>query len=197
MFEGVLIMFGLQNDFLSLGNAEIPGLEAISQNIKDISGNWKYHLVVNQNHPADHLSFAACHPWRKPHQIIQIGEKTQYLWPIHCVSGTLGMLNPKWMIDLHPFVLSPFSGRDGEDFWVFKNDSFQSYLEGNKMNHLYICGFPLDFEIKENCIFALKQGYKVTLITNCILSLDREEEARIYAVLHSSGACLQNTGSIK
>lgn len=188
MSNSALIIFGLQNDFLPIGNAEVVGLEEISNNLKAISGFWKHIILINQNHPADHISFAACHPWRKPHQIINIGDISQYLWPIHCVSGTLGALNPRWITDLQPLMIKLESKKEIDNFSAFENEYFKTYLSNNKINHLYFSGFPLEYEIKENAFIALAEGFDITLISDCILYLDKALTNIIYQELRTLGA---------
>ena len=188
MTDSALIIFGLQNDFLPIGNAEVDGLEEISNNLKAISGFWQHLILVNQDHPANHISFAACHPWRKPHQIINIDDISQYLWPIHCVSGTLGALNPRWITDLQPLMIKLESQKEMDNFSAFENESFKAYLSNNKIKHLYFSGFPLEYEIKENAFIALNEGFDITLISDCILSLDKALTNIIYQELRTLGA---------
>jgi nicotinamidase/pyrazinamidase len=172
MNHSALFIFGLQNDFSSLGNASVEGFENISDKIEAISPLWTNLVVINENHPADHISFAACHPWRKPTQVINIGNISQYLWPIHCVSGN------KKEIDI-------FSAFDVSNL---ATPSLSEYLKNQQITHLYLAGFPLEYEIKETCIDALRLAYKVTLITDCILSLDLNKQQGIYDELLSLGA---------
>jgi nicotinamidase/pyrazinamidase len=188
MKDSALIIFGLQNDFLSVGNATFDGLDEISNNLKAISGFWKHIILINQNHPANHISFAACHPWRKPQQMIIIDGKNQYLWPIHCVSNTLGALNPRWITELQPLIIQHESQKGMDNFSVFENESFKAYLSNNKINHLYFSGFPLEYEIKENAFIALAEGFDITLISDCILSLDIALTKIIYQELRTLGA---------
>jgi len=192
MNDNALFIFGLQNDFLPVGNAEILGMEEISGSIKKMSGYWKHIIVINQNHPADHISFAACHPWRKPHQVIEIGNIQQYLWPIHCVSGTIGTLNPAWLTDLNPVIINHDSQREKENFSIFENESLLSYLTNNKIMHLFYCGFPLEFEIRENTFMAINHGLKVSLIKDGILSLASNKADLIYEQLGASDAKIIN-----
>ncbi|MEY3320443.1 MAG: hypothetical protein RLZZ417_26 [Bacteroidota bacterium] len=188
MRDSALIIFGIQNDFLSVGNAEVDGLEELSKKIREMSALWDHLILINQSHPADHISFAACHPWRKPKQIIKIGHINQYLWPIHCVSGTIGYLNPSWLTDLQPFIIEHHSQKETDDFSIFENESFLTYLSGNKIKHLYFCGFPLEYEIRENTLSALNNGFENTLIKDCILSVESDKAHLIYNELKSFGA---------
>jgi nicotinamidase/pyrazinamidase len=193
MNHSALFIFGLQNDFSSLGNASVEGFENISDKIEAISPLWQNLVAINENHPADHVSFAACHPWRKPTQVINIGNISQYLWPIHCVSGTMGAFNIPWLKNKHPFIIEKGNTRDIDIFSAFDSSNLarptlSEYLKNNLITHLYLSGFPLEYEIKENCIDALRLAYKVTLITDCILSLDLNKQQGIYDELLALGA---------
>ena len=43
-------------------------------------------------HPADHCSFAATHPGKKPFDQVEVAGQPQTLWPVHCVQNTGGAL---------------------------------------------------------------------------------------------------------
>lgn len=195
MNHSALFIFGLQNDFSSLGNASVEGFENISDKIEDISPLWTNLVAINENHPADHVSFAACHLWRKPNQVINIGNKTQYLWPIHCVSGTMGVFNLPWLNNKNPFIIEKGNNKEVDIFSAFDasnsgKSSLIDYLKNNQIYHIYLTGFPLEYEIKETCIDALRLAYKVTLITDCILSLDLNKQQGIYDDLLALGATI-------
>jgi nicotinamidase/pyrazinamidase len=193
MNHSALFIFGLQNDFSSLGNASVEGFENISDKIEAISSLWTNLVAINESHPADHVSFAACHPWRKPTQVIKIGNISQYLWPIHCVTGTMGVFNPPWLKNKNPFIIEKGNVREIDIFSAFDVSNLASpalpeYLKNHHITHLYFSGFPLEYEIKETCIDALRLAYKVTLITDCILSLDLNKQQGIYDELLALGA---------
>jgi nicotinamidase/pyrazinamidase len=193
MNHSALFIFGLQNDFSSLGNASVEGFENISDKIEAISPLWTNLVVINENHPADHISFAACHPWRKPTQVINIGNISQYLWPIHCVSGTIGVFNTPWLKNKNPFIIQKGKQSEIDIFSAFDpsnvgKSSLTEYLKNHQIKHLYLTGFPLEYEIKETCIDALRLAYKVTLITDGILSLDPNKQQGIYDELLALGA---------
>ena len=53
-------------------------------------------VVATQDwHPANHGSFAANHPGRRPGEEIELAGLPQVLWPVHCVQDTPGA-------ELHP-----------------------------------------------------------------------------------------------
>ena len=48
-------------------------------------------MVATQDwHPANHGSFAANHPGRRPGEEIELAGLPQILWPVHCVQDTPG-----------------------------------------------------------------------------------------------------------
>jgi nicotinamidase/pyrazinamidase len=85
-----LILKNLQNDFLDTG--ALP-LEDISTFVKDANEQAKKYdivIAIQKWYPADHVNFAASHPWRKPGQTITIEENEVVLQIIHCVADSLG-----------------------------------------------------------------------------------------------------------
>jgi nicotinamidase/pyrazinamidase len=185
--HSALIIVGLQNDFLSIGNAAIRGFSEIADKIEKIVTLWQHLIVFNEEHPADHISFAACHPWRKPHQTINIGEKIQYLWPIHCVSGTLGALNPPWLNGLHRLEVKNGQNKETESFSAFENVIFREYLRMHDIKHLFFSGFPLEYQLKENILDAIDKGFEVTLIQDCMLYLSEKDQIIILEALFHKG----------
>jgi nicotinamidase/pyrazinamidase len=50
----------------------------------------------------------------------------------------------------------------------FSSEAFVAYLKNNKINKLFICGFLAEYCVKQTAIDALKLGYYLSLIEDCI-----------------------------
>jgi nicotinamidase/pyrazinamidase len=105
----------------------------------------------------------------------------------------MGVFNPPWLKNKHPFIVEKGNKKEIDIFSAFDVSnlamrSLSEYLENHQITHLYLSGFPLEYEIKETCIDALRLAYKVTLITDCILSLDLNKQQGIYNELLALGA---------
>jgi|AGTN01.1.fsa_nt_gi NAD synthase len=95
----VLCRVDEQNDFMPTGSLPVPkGDEVISvNNTLARSGFFDVVIHTQDDHPADHGSFASQHAGKNPYDKIELNGVDQVLWPDHCVHGTKG-----W--EFHPDV---------------------------------------------------------------------------------------------
>lgn len=85
MFDSMLIVVDMQNDFYSGGALEVPGSTHIVRNVNRLIDNFAYVVATQDIHPDNHCSFASNHD-QKP-----FTEKNgQMLWPDHCVEDSWG-----------------------------------------------------------------------------------------------------------
>jgi nicotinamidase/pyrazinamidase len=166
-----LLLIDLQNDFcpggalaVQEGNLLIPMANALMP---------KFELVVATQdwHPANHGSFAANHPWRKPGQVIDLHGLPQVLWPIHCVQDSFGAefapgLNTA---GIHKIFVK---GTDPEidsysgffDNGHRKSTGLGDYLRAQGVNELWVMGIATDYCVKFTVLDALELGFRVNLI---------------------------------
>ena len=85
-----LLIIGLQIDLAPGGALDMPGGETVAAKARELMA--KHDLVVAARFwlPANHLSFAANHPWRQPGQTILINSHPTLLQPMYCVQGSFG-----------------------------------------------------------------------------------------------------------
>ncbi len=77
----VLIVIDVQNDFCPGGALAVPRGDEVIAPILRIAPRFA-HIVLTQDwHPANHISFAASHPGKKPFEAIALAYGTQTLWP--------------------------------------------------------------------------------------------------------------------
>jgi|GEM_PF-918069 len=198
-----LLIFGMQYDFLPPGNAAIPGAEDCAIAIQSILRQWPIRIVINDHHPPDHLSFAACHPWRKPYQHIQTLEGPLMLWPMHAVQGTLGSLNPSWLIEgpHHLFLKGEEKLKDNPDALLSRDKDtgkiLRILLQEKQVNHLFLSGLPLYPDLRETALAGLKAGFRVSLIRECILPLPDTETEVEFFLLEKAGAQIVELSQVK
>src|SRR5688500_5437345 len=85
-----LILVDLQNDFLSGGAPAVPDGDVVIPIANELQQKFPLVVATQDWHPANHGSFAANHPGKKPGDIIELNGLPQILWPVHCVQGTRG-----------------------------------------------------------------------------------------------------------
>src|ERR1051325_1596745 len=85
-----LIVVDVQNDFLPGGALAVPRGDEIIPLLNELHKQFELVVATQDWHPADHGSFAANHPGKKPGDRIMLEGIEQILWPVHCVQNTPG-----------------------------------------------------------------------------------------------------------
>lgn len=88
----ILFVICPQVDYSTGGAVEVPGIEEHWKKLADKIEVYDQAWVYLEQHPANHVSFAATHPWRKPGQSIPYQSKELKLHITHCVAGTFGAM---------------------------------------------------------------------------------------------------------
>jgi nicotinamidase/pyrazinamidase len=119
-------------------------------------------------HPADHVSFFTNHPGKKAFEVIKIGERTQILWPPHCIQGTE---NARILVDKNLFVAIVKKGKDPryDSYSGFQDDGgteteMDSILKRNGIEKVIVYGLATDYCVKATAIDAASAGYNVTVV---------------------------------
>src|SRR6516165_8600465 len=85
-----LILADIQNDFLPGGALGVQDGDKVIPVANELQAAFPIVVATQDWHPADHGSFAANHPGRKPFEEIELNGLPQTLWPVHCVQNTRG-----------------------------------------------------------------------------------------------------------
>ena len=86
----VLVIADVQNDFCPGGALPVPEGDQVVPIINRLQAGFDLVLATQDWHPANHGSFAANHPGRRPGEQIELAGLPQILWPVHCVQNTPG-----------------------------------------------------------------------------------------------------------
>src|SRR3954467_11433376 len=85
-----LILIDIQNDFVPAGALPVSEGGQIIPIVNRIQSQFDLVVATQDWHPANHVSFAANHPGKKPGDVIELSGSQQVLWPVHCVQKTSG-----------------------------------------------------------------------------------------------------------
>src|ERR1041385_3622385 len=85
-----LILGDIQNDFPPGGALAVPDGDEVISIANKLQTSFPLVVATQDWHPANHGSFAASHPGKKPFDQIVLNGLSQTLWPVHCVQGTGG-----------------------------------------------------------------------------------------------------------
>ena len=179
-----LILVDIQMDFLPNGNLEVPNGDKIIPIANQLMDCFDEIIATKDWHPANHSSFAANHPWRKPFQIMNLNGYEQTLWPMHCVQNTFGAEFPKSLnqekIDK---IIYKGTNPDIDSYSAFydnlhlKQTDLDSYLKSKNIKNLFIIGLALDYCVKYTALDAIGLGYQVTIVEDGCMALDNKKES--------------------
>ncbi len=166
-----LIIVDIQNDFLPGGALGVEEGDQAIPVANRLMEKFERVLATQDWHPADHGSFAANHPWRRPGDIIQLDGLEQILWPMHCVQGSFGA---EFVQDLHTDKIQKVfvKGTDPmiDSYSCFFDNAHRKatglgdYLKEQGVGEVYIMGLALDYCIKYSALDALELGFKTYVV---------------------------------
>ncbi|MDO8545543.1 MAG: bifunctional nicotinamidase/pyrazinamidase [Opitutaceae bacterium] len=166
-----LILVDIQNDFLPGGALPVPQGDEVIPVANRVQREFELIVATQDWHPANHGSFAACHPGRKPGQMAQLGGLPQILWPTHCVQGTDGAafaadLETKRIARVFPKGTDPeidsYSGFF--DNGHRKATGLGDFLRGRGVTDVYLLGLATDYCVKATALDARQLGFTTHLI---------------------------------
>ncbi|MEL7249927.1 MAG: bifunctional nicotinamidase/pyrazinamidase [Bacteroidota bacterium] len=169
--DTALILVDLQNDFCPLGALPVPEGDKVIPIANALLPHFSTVVATQDWHPADHGSFAANHPWRKPGQVIDLNGLDQILWPIHCVQGSFGAeftpgLNQDGIDEV--FVKGTDPGIDSYsgffDNGHRKATGLGDWLKEKGIQKVYVMGLATDYCVKFTALDAHELGFETYLI---------------------------------
>jgi nicotinamidase/pyrazinamidase len=166
-----------------------------------------FDLVVATKdwHPANHGSFAANHPWRKPGQVIDLNGLEQVLWTIHCVQNTFGSeFSPKLNdAGIHHIV---YKGTDPEidsysgfhDNGHRKSTGLAEFLKEKGVEEVYIMGLATDFCVKFSVLDAIQEGFRTNVVVDGCrgVNLAVDDSAKAFEEMKAKGARLIQSAEV-
>jgi nicotinamidase/pyrazinamidase len=166
-----LLLVDIQNDFVPGGSLAVPEGDKVIPVANALQPYFDHVIATQDWHPANHGSFAANHPGKKPGDIIDLNGLVQILWPVHCVQNSWGAEFVPGL-DTGRFEKIIHKGTDpGIDSYsaLFDNGhrkttGLDDYLKQAGIDELYIMGLATDYCVKFTVIDALKLGYLIFVI---------------------------------
>jgi nicotinamidase/pyrazinamidase len=193
-----IIVVDVQGDFtvwkegsLAVNGTDKAFIEKI-QKATEILSREGYRIFGTQDwHPADHISFYTNHPGKKAFEVIKIGERTQVLWPPHCVQGTE---NARVLVDNNLFLAIVKKGTDPQydSYSGFKDDGgakteMDQILKRNGIKNVVVYGIATDYCVKATAMDAADAGYKVIVIEGLCKGVAPESSAQALKEMEAKG----------
>lgn len=174
-----LILVDLQVDFMPTGMLPVAEGDQVVPKANALMKNYETVVATQDWHPANHGSFAANHPWRKPGQVIELDGLQQVLWPIHCVQETWGAefvdnletegITKVFQKGTDPTIDS-YSGFF--DNGHRKSTGLAEWLRERGITDVHVLGLATDYCVKFTVLDALREGFTATLIEDACRGVD-------------------------
>ena len=168
-----LILVDLQNDFCRGGALAVEEGDQVIPIANQLMSKFDLVIATQDWHPANHGSFAANHPWRRPGQVIDLHGLQQVLWPIHCVQESFGA---EFVAALNTDAITKVfvKGTDPEldsysgffDNGQRKATGLGDYLKSEGVKEVYILGLATDYCVKYTALDALGMGFDTKLVVD-------------------------------
>ena len=206
-----LIIIDVQNDFcpggalgVDKGDQVIGPLNRLASFFAARAGR----VIATQDwHPADHVSFAACHKDKKPGDTVDLpGLSGQILWPSHCVQGSRGADFHEGL-NLEPVNLIIRKGfRTGLDSYsaFFENDrktptGLDGFLKSLSIDTLVLGGLATDYCVLYSALDAAVLGYKTFVAGDAVRGVGIPEGSvqRAFKLLGEAGVSIAESGEFQ
>jgi nicotinamidase/pyrazinamidase len=128
-------------------------------------------------HPLDHVSFRS-----------KSGP-----WPPHCVQGSPGAkFHPELEVPRDAEVVSKGDRPSEEAYSGFQGTDLEARLKRLEVGELFIGGLATDYCVKETTLDALRAGFTVVVLKDCVRPVDVKpgDGARALADMQKAGAKL-------
>jgi nicotinamidase/pyrazinamidase len=197
-----VIVVDMQGDFTTYknGSLAVAGtdkafVDKVQKSTEELSA--KGHLIFGTQdwHPENHISFFSNHAGKKPFEAIKIEDRTQVLWPPHCVQGTE---NARILIDNNLFLAVVKKGQDKryDSYSGFQDDGgakteMNQILHKNGIKELIVYGIATDYCVKATAIDAAAAGYKVTVIEGLSKGVAPETTAQALEEMKAKGITIK------
>jgi nicotinamidase/pyrazinamidase len=166
-----LILVDIQNDFQPGGALAVPDGDAVIPIANRLQEVFPLVVATQDWHPANHGSFAANHPGRKPFEQIDLNGLPQTLWPVHCVQGTNGAeLAPDLRGDKITKKFPKGTDPRTDSYSGFfdnghrKATGLGDWLKSKGVTNVFVCGLATDYYVKFTALDSVSLGFKTYLV---------------------------------
>ena len=200
-----LILVDIQNDFCPGGALAVEEGDQVVPVANALMPKFDMVVATQDWHPANHGSFAANHPWRRPGQVIDLNGLPQVLWPIHCVQESFGA---EFVQDLETEAIDKIfvKGTDPEidsysgffDNGHRKATGLGDFLKAQGVEEVYVLGLATDYCVKFTALDALELGFKTNLVVDACrgVNLEPGDVDKAIQEMEEKGVTLLHSDSI-
>lgn len=179
--RAALIVVDVQADFcpggalaVRYGDQVVPRLNKI---IEAFEGSGLPIFFTRDWHPPNHISFRS-----------QGGP-----WPPHCTQGSTGAkFHPELRVPRDAGIISKGDRPSKEAYSGFQGTDLEARLRKLGVDGLLVGGLATDYCVKETTLDALRAGFSVEVLKDCVRPVDAKpgDGARAIAEMRKAGANL-------
>ena len=194
-----LILQNLQIDYCPGGAVETPKGDMIIEKVNELMPKFDHIIAAIDWHPANHISFAGNHLWRKIGQTMSIDGLDQKLMPFHCVKDSFGAhFYPSLQKERITHTIQQGTEANIDNYSAFydadkrRDTGLEAYLNSSPIKQLFIAGLGIEEGIKNTVLAALALEYKVVVIKDACGGWEEEAIKKAWKAIEKAGAILVN-----
>jgi nicotinamidase/pyrazinamidase len=189
--RAALVVIDAQVGFMPGGGLPVNDGDAIVPVVNRIAPRFANVVLTQDWHPADHVSFAANHPGRRPFETLRLPYGEQVLWPTHCVQGTRdAALHDDLCVPQAQLIVRKGFHRQVDSYSAFveadrtTTTGLAAYLHARGIVRLFLCGLATDYCVAWSALDARAEGFEVVLVEDACRAIDLDGSlARAWADL--------------
>lgn len=178
-----LLVIDVQNDFIS-GSMAVADARRIIAPINRLAEVFQSIIVVQDWHPAGHVSFASAHPPARHRDVVTLRYGEQRVYHDHCVQGTHGAeLDPGLRLAKAELVLRKGYRQAVDSYSAFhENDGTQStglaaYLHARGFDSVFCAGLTRYGCVMVSAEGAVREGFRVGIVDDACEDKDLDGPA--------------------
>jgi nicotinamidase/pyrazinamidase len=179
-----LLLVDVQNDFCPGGALAVPDgdrvIPVLNRAIERFASEGRPVYASRDWHPADTTHFR------------EFGGP----WPPHCVAASSGaQFHPQLRLPADAIVISKGQDRNDDGYSAFEGTTDRGRtlvedLRARGISELYVGGLATDYCVRATVLDARKAGFPVTVLTDGIAGIAREDAARALDDMRAAGASM-------
>lgn len=201
--KSALILQNLQIDYCPGGAVEVLDGDLIVAKANELMDKFGHIIAAIDWHPANHISFAGNHLWRKIGQTMSIDGLDQTLMPFHCVTDSFGAhLYPALQKEKITHTIPQGIEVNIDNYSAFfdadkrRDTGLGDYLAAKGIEQVFVMGLGLEEGIKHTVLDALALDFKVVVIQDAIGGWEESAKKKARKEMEKAGAIFVNMDRI-
>lgn len=197
--KSALILQNLQIDYCPGGAIEVADGDLIVAKANELMDQFDHVIAAIDWHPANHISFAGNHLWRKIGQTMSIDGLDQKLMAFHCVTDSFGAhLYPTLQKEKITHRIQQGIEVNIDNYSAFfdadkrRDTGLGAYLDSLKIKQIFVAGLSLEEGVKHTVLDALALDFKVIVIQDATGGWEENTMKKARKEMEKAGAIFVN-----